>query len=129
MKTILTILFLSLLNLNLVSANTTNMITDNFFIGPEKGKAIITVKSLLETKVKDDIYVSLEGNIIERISKEKFLFQDATGKILIEIEDDILRELNNAKITPQNVIKITGEVDKDFAEKIKIEVSVLNIIK
>lgn len=62
-------------------------------------------------KMRDDSQVTLKGNIIKRLGKEKYLFQDATGSIEVEIDDKIWR---GQTISPKDTVTIYGEVDKDW---------------
>ncbi len=45
------------------------------------------------------------------LGDEKYLFKDASGAITVEIDDD---DWNGLNVTPQDLIEIRGEVDKDL---------------
>ena len=51
-------------------------------------------------------------------------FKDATGEIIIEIDDE---DWNGNKVTPEDIIVINGEVDKDVNETTKIDVDTFTI--
>ena len=78
---------------------------------------IITVKQALS--MSDDSMVVLAGKIVMALGDEKYLFRDATGEVMIEIDDD---EWHGVKVTPNDTIEIVGEIDKEFLERTKIDV-------
>ena len=59
----------------------------------------------------DDAYVSVQGNIVKKISPEKYLFKDATGSIVVEIEHD---KWGFVEATEKDVLELTGEVERKF---------------
>ncbi len=68
-----------------------------------------TVSSAKEAA--DDSWVSLTGSIIRRVDGERYLFRDATGEIVVEIDDD---DWGQVTASPDTVLRITGEVDRDW---------------
>ena len=59
----------------------------------------------------DNAPVMLEGMIIQSLGDEKYTFQDPSGAtIIVEIDDEDWKGL---KPTPQDVVIITGETDKN----------------
>ncbi len=56
----------------------------------------------------DNSKVWVEGAIIQKNGDEKFLFQDSTGSIVVEIDDDAWHGL---VIGPTDIVRIYGEVD------------------
>ena len=85
--------------------------------------AITTIDKVL--KMPDESFVTIEGNIIKQIGNEKYLVQSGKSTIIVEIDDELLM---NITVTPQNKIRISGEVDKDF-KSIELEASKIEIIK
>lgn len=72
----------------------------------------------------DDSKVWVEGSIIQKNGDEKYLFQDSTGSIIVEIDDDAWHGL---VVGPTDIVRIYGEVDHgmfnteidiDYIEKI-----------
>lgn len=72
----------------------------------------------------DNSKVWVEGSIIQKNGDEKYLFQDSTGSIIVEIDDDAWHGL---VIGPTDTVRIYGEVDHgmfnteidiDYIEKI-----------
>ncbi len=80
-------------------------------------ETIVTIKQVKE--MRDDIPVIVQGKIIQRMGDEKFLFEDNTGSITIEIDDDAWR---GQTITPADTVKIYGDVDRGiFTTEIEID--------
>ncbi|HFZ8995661.1 TPA: YgiW/YdeI family stress tolerance OB fold protein [Citrobacter freundii] len=89
------------------------------FVGPDGSSATVeSAKSL-----RDDTWVTLRGNIVERISDDLYLFKDATGTINVDIDH---KRWNGVTVTPQDVVEIQGEVDKDWNS---VEIDVKQIKK
>jgi len=74
-------------------------------------------------KLNDDAYVVLQGNITDKIGDEKYTFQDKTGSITIEIDDD---DWDGVDVTPADMVEIQGEIDKGWTS---FEVDVNTISK
>ena len=91
------------------------------FEGP--GLSTITVADAL--KMSDDTAVVLEGQIEKSLGKEQYLFKDASGSVTIEIDSD---DWHGLTVTPQDVIVIKGEVEKDMF-KTEIDVDVIELKK
>ena len=84
------------------------------FSGP--GPGVLTVQEA--KNMRDDTPVRLRGNITSYLGKDKYLFQDATGTITVEIDND---EWGGQTITPDDTVEIFGEMDKDW-NSIEIDV-------
>ncbi len=74
----------------------------------------------------DDTKMILEGKIINRIGKEKYTFQDNTGKIIADIDDKKFKKIT---INENTLVRLTGKVDKGFAEEVEFEVKAIEIIQ
>ncbi len=61
--------------------------------------------------MNDDQYVVLQGKLVKQVGKEDFLFRDASGEINVEIER---KAWAGQEITPNNEVKLYGEVDKSL---------------
>lgn len=89
------------------------------FTGPNGSKATVeSAKSL-----RDDAWVTLSGNIVERISDDTYSFKDATGTINVDIDQKRWKGLS---VGPQDKVEIQGEVDKDWNS---VEIDVKEIRK
>lgn len=72
-------------------------------------ETIVTVKQVNE--MRDDVPVIIQGKIVQRMGDEKYLFEDGTGSITIEIDDDNWR---GQTVSPADTVKMYGEVDRGF---------------
>lgn len=68
---------------------------------------IVTTEQI--TELRDDTPVVMTGKIVKRTGGEKYLFQDGAGTVIIEIDDDDWR---GANVTPNDTIKVYGEIDR-----------------
>ena len=89
------------------------------FTGPSG--AVTTVANA--KSLRDDTWVTLRGNIVERISDDLYVFKDATGTVNVDIDH---KRWNGVTVTPQDVVEIQGEVDKDWNS---VEIDVKQITK
>ena len=96
------------------------------FQGPTSGSGVDTVAKAL--KARDDAPVVLTGNIVSRMagSDDKYMFRDATGEILVEIDHEVFA---GRDVTPANTVRLSGEVDNDLLKPIKIDVKFMEIVK
>lgn len=86
------------------------------FQGP--GIASSTVAEAL--KMSDDTPVILNGQIEKSLGGEKYQFKDATGTVIVEIDDEDWRGVD---VRPEDMVTIKGEVDKDmFTTEIDVDV-------
>ena len=90
-------------------------------------QTISTVKAAKQQADGDTVV--LEGHISDRahtVNPEEFWFQDETGGIKIEINQNIWR---GQEVNPQQKIRILGEVDhNDFNNSVEIEVKQLDLM-
>ena len=59
--------------------------------------------------MRDDVPVIVQGHIVQRMGDETYLFEDNTGSIRVEIDND---EWRGQTVTPTDTIKLYGEVDR-----------------
>ncbi|MDL2269104.1 NirD/YgiW/YdeI family stress tolerance protein [Desulfosarcina sp. OttesenSCG-928-G17] len=96
-----------------------NAMAQSGFTGPGPGVANVDhAKSM-----GDDEPVVLEGNIVQHLGGERYLFQDASGTVTVDIDDDKWRGF---QVGPEDRVRISGEVDKDWN---KVEIDVDSITK
>ncbi|HEP1896194.1 TPA: YgiW/YdeI family stress tolerance OB fold protein [Kluyvera cryocrescens] len=89
------------------------------FVGPN---GTVTTAANAKT-MRDDTWVTLRGNIIERVSDDLYIFKDSSGTVNVDIDH---KRWNGQTITPQDVVEIQGEVDKDWNS---VEIDVKQIRK
>ena len=95
------------------------------FQGPGSVASADTVDKAL--KARDESPVVLEGRILSAAKeREEYVFQDKTGKIIIELDDDLF---HGRTVTPENTIRIWGEVDTKFGRDSEVEVDRFEIVK
>ena len=95
------------------------------FKGPGAVTAVDTVAKALEAS--DESPVVLEGRILSAAKEhEEYVFQDSTGKIIIELDDDLF---HGRTVTPENTIRIWGEVDTKLGRDSEVEVDRFEIVK
>ncbi len=92
------------------------------FQGP--GLAPMSVADAL--KLNDDTAVVLVGQIERSLGDEKYLFKDASGTVTVEIDNEDWRGLN---VTPQDMVILNGEIDKEMFKDTKIDVDSIALKK
>lgn len=78
------------------------------FQGP--GKPGITTVSAAQEAV-DDSWVILSGTILRQVGEERYLFQDATGTMVVEIDHE---DWGNVTVNPETILRISGEIDREW---------------
>ncbi|MBP1532028.1 MAG: NirD/YgiW/YdeI family stress tolerance protein [Alphaproteobacteria bacterium] len=58
----------------------------------------------------DDTMVYLQGYIVKNLGNEMYIFQDASGTMAIEIDDDLIADNT---VSPDAMVWIAAEVDKN----------------
>jgi len=79
------------------------------FTGPESGLSPVTVSEA--KKLPDDTPVVLQGKVTSRLNrkKEKFVFRDSTGEIVVEIDRHIW---NGLSVSGDDTVEISGYIHK-----------------
>lgn len=118
MRTILLFIALFLLSANAVLAAG--------FIGPGARATVHNASDVLSAT--DDGPCVLEGRIIAKIKsrKNRYLFEDASGQVIVEIKRKVFA---NQTITPENLVRLEGEVDVDKKYPNEMDVDALTILK
>jgi len=70
---------------------------------------LMTVKQLLDTG-RDDQVARLQGRIISFEGDERYTFEDATGRIIVEIDDEDFPA--GQTISAEQRVELVGEFDK-----------------
>ena len=84
----------------------------------------ISVKEAL--KLNDDAKVVLEGKIKSHIKSDKYEFVDKNGDVIVVEIDN--KKWGNVTANEDTLLRIRGEVDKDFT-KTEIDVDSVEVIK
>ena len=81
---------------------------------------VITVEEA--KNMNDDAYVILQGYITDRNGDEKYVFQDKTGSITVEIDED---DWDGVDVSPADLVVIQGEIDKGWTA-VEIDVDTIS---
>ncbi len=76
-----------------------------------------TATAATAKRMADDTDVSISGTITKQIAKEKYELKDATGTIIVEIDNDDYR----ANQLIGKTVTIHGEVDVDSRRGVEID--------
>ena len=90
--------------------------------GGFNGPGLSPVTAAQAAKQSDDTAVVLVGKIEKNLGNEKYLFRDASGTIILDIDNDDWRGVN---ITPADTVEIHGEVDKEMLKDTEVDVDYL----
>lgn len=96
-------------------------------LGGFKGPGLVSgVISVAQAKTfRNDAWVVLEGNVVRQVGKELYEFRDSSGTINVDISDKYWMGQN---ISPNDKVRIEGEVDKDW-NSVEIDVTKVTLIK
>lgn len=76
----------------------------------------MTVANVIATGT-DEMAVTMRGRITKMLGQDKFIFEDETGTIVVELDDD----KDWSHIQKDQLIDIHGEIDRDV-NSIKVDV-------
>ncbi|WP_034280550.1 NirD/YgiW/YdeI family stress tolerance protein [Alkanindiges illinoisensis] len=82
---------------------------------------IATVTVAQAKTLKDDSKVVLNGQILRAMGDEKYEFKDASGTIVVDIDDE---KWNGQPVDSSVKVTLVGEVDHDRFPKKTVEVDV-----
>jgi uncharacterized protein (TIGR00156 family) len=87
--------------------------------GGYTGPSSITVSKAGDVRnMPHDTDVVMEGKIESCLGEEKYLFNDGSDTITLEIDNDVW---NGLEVGPNDIVIIYGEIDKKF-QRLEIEV-------
>lgn len=75
------------------------------FQGP--GHPGITTVTAAQEAINDS-WVTLSGTILHQVDEERYLFQDATGTVIVEIDHE---DWGNVTVNPESILRLSGEID------------------
>ena len=87
----------------------------------------MTVSDVLSLKF-DREYVCVTGNIVNKVmtDHEEYTFRDATGSMVVEIEDKVFA---GQEVTPETRVRICGEVDTETFKPNEFDAEGLQILR
>ena len=89
------------------------------YVGP--GPEFVTAKQAGD--MRDDTPVALKGYIVKSLGGDKYLFQDESGAIPVDIDD---RRWAGQTVGAEDMVEIHGKVDKDWSD---LEIEVKRLVK
>lgn len=95
------------------------------YVGPSQATSYNNVADVLKNPV-DDVYVTLRGKLVSRLSHDKYQFSDGTGTITAEIDD---KYFAGQRVDANTQVEIWGEIDKDLMRAPEIDVKRITIIR
>lgn len=95
------------------------------FVGPGVSPTVTRAADVLDAW--DDAPCVLEGHILKKIPrKDRYLFEDESGSVVVEIEHETFGHLT---VTPQDKVRLVGHVDWSPKHPNEVEVEALAIIQ
>lgn len=80
--------------------------------GGFKDSATVKKANIAEVlKMNNNAYVAVQGNIVKRLSDDKYTFKDSTGTMTVEIDDD---KWGGVSAGTQDKLELVGEVEKKY---------------
>ena len=93
------------------------------FVGQRQ--PVTTVKQVLDNG-RDDQMVVLEGNLINQVRNDKYTLRDATGTIVVEIDDRIFA---GQRVDSNTKVRVEGESDAEIMKPNEVEAHRLTVIR
>ncbi|RJG12532.1 NirD/YgiW/YdeI family stress tolerance protein [Pseudomonas cavernicola] len=93
------------------------------YTGPGANMQITTVAAALEAA--DDTPVMLQGQIVKRLKDDTYEFQDATGTLEVEIDDE---DWPPQAVSEQAKVRLSGEVERHLTGR-EIDVDIVEVLK
>ena len=94
------------------------------FVGPGASQVYSSIPEIIRSAT-DDARVELEGYIIKKVGKEKYLFSDGKNEIRVEID---AQAFPATRIDEKVKVRIRGEVEKDFLLSPEIDVDLITVL-
>lgn len=96
------------------------------FIGPGALKTVLTASGVLQAA--SDAPCVLEGHIVSRVQgrKNRYVFRDGSGEIIVEIKRKVF---GAHTVTPENLVRLEGEVEVDDKYPNEMEADTLTILE
>ncbi|MBY0581161.1 MAG: NirD/YgiW/YdeI family stress tolerance protein [Rickettsiales bacterium] len=102
------------------------------FKGPQaqnienQNQGLTTVQKVLSTAFHGQ-HVFLQGNIIQKVAHDKYMFKDSTGEVMIDIDQ---KHMPFEDFSASETVRIYGEVEmKRKNPRIEIDVARVEIVK
>ncbi len=87
---------------------------------------MVTVMTVEQVRSQnDDTPVVLQGYLLRQNGENSYVFQDTTGTINLEIDDE---DWGGLTVSPTDMVEIWGEVDRNGMSMIEVDVSAIKKI-
>lgn len=96
------------------------------YVGPSSNPGYKSVSDVLKNPV-DDMEVTLEGTLSQRIGKNKYMFSDGVAEIRVDIESKHFPAAT--QISEKTRVRLHGDIEKDFLESPEIDVKRVTVIQ
>lgn len=98
------------------------------YVGPGQGGGYVGpgpefVTAAQAKDMRDDTPVALKGYITKSLGGDRYLFQDESGTITLDIDD---RRWAGQTVGAEDMVEIHGKIDKDWTD---LEIEVKRLIK
>jgi uncharacterized protein (TIGR00156 family) len=94
------------------------------YSGPSNTPVYKTIAEVLKHG-SDETPVQLEGHLVKKVGKEKYLFSDGSSEIRVEIDD---KHFPATAVNEKTRVQIRGEFEKDFLQSPEIDVDQLAVL-
>jgi uncharacterized protein (TIGR00156 family) len=94
------------------------------YAGPGASPAFTNIKDVLGS-APDNARVELVGYVTRQVGKEKYIFNDGTGEIRVEID---AKDFPQVRIDEKTKVRIGGEVEKEFLQSPEIDVDHVTVL-
>lgn len=91
------------------------------YTGPGADAQITTASAVKDAQ--EGAKAQLTGKLTKSLGDEKYQFQDESGEVIVEIDDDLLRNIQIDENTP---VVLVGEVDDDWNGQ-EVEIDVISL--
>lgn len=86
-----------------------------------------SVKDIVDVKeMNDDTPVIIQGNIVQQLEDDKYIFRDNTDEVIVEIGK---KAWHGVDVKATDTVQLVGEVDKDFSDDVEIDVKQVILVK
>lgn len=94
------------------------------FMGPSASGAPTNAADAAEARI--GTYITIEGSLVSHLREDYFQFRDDSGEIRVEIGPGVF---GGRPVTPENRVRLVGEVDRTLAGTRYVWVKSLEILE
>ncbi|MGX3066311.1 YgiW/YdeI family stress tolerance OB fold protein [Ursidibacter arcticus] len=109
---LITALALSTISVSALASGFQGTANGGFTNGAQTVSRVADVKDF-----RDDQYIVLQGKIVKQLTGDEYLFRDASGEIVVEIDGE---DWGGTQVGPNDEIRVFGEVDKSWRTDIDV---------